>query len=221
VKPRLLDLFCCAGGAAVGYTRAGFQVIGVDINPQPRYPYAFIEGDVMTVLADLDWTLFDAVHASPPCQGYSTKTPDRSKHQRLIGPVRELLEATGLPYVIENVDGAKADMIDPQRLCGSSFGLDVRRHRWFETNWPLTVPPCNHAWQTPRFDVYDHGKRYRACTVPVFGTGGGKAREHWSAAMGVDWMTDAELAEAIPPAYTEYIGRQFTAYLRARQAVNA
>lgn len=209
---KILDLFCKAGGAAMGYHRAGFEVIGIDIEPQPNYPFEFLRGDVLE-LPSRFFLDFDAIHASPPCQGYSTKTPDASKHPRLIVPTRVLLEQSGLPYVIENVDGAKNYMLNPKRLCGSSFGLDVRRHRWFETNWSFEPLPCDHAWQTPRFDVYDHGKWYKARTVPVFGAGGGKAREHWSAAMGIDWMTDPELSEAIPPAYSEYIGEQLMDFL--------
>lgn len=209
-KPRLLDLFAGAGGAAEGYHRAGFEVVGVDIDPQPNYPYEFHQADAVT----FPYYGFDAVHASPPCQGYSTKTRDKSKHPLLISVMRERLRS--VPFVIENVEGARSEMVEPIRLCGSSFGLDVRRHRLFESNWPLVAPPCNHRWQTPRFSVYDHKRHYLARTVPVFGEGGGKAREHWADAMGIDWMTDAEMAEAIPPAYTEWIGRQLHAYLRAK-----
>lgn len=205
---RLLDLFCGAGGAAVGYHRAGFDVVGVDIEPQPHYPFEFEQADAIhwcesigpAMLAEM----FDAIHASPPCQLYSEM--HGSSGPDLIGPTRELLEATGLPYVIENVEGAP--LRDPIRLCGSMFDLDVERHRLFETNWAFGGHhwPCRHKIWAPRYDVYDHGKHYKAKTVPVYGTGGGKAAEHWGAAMGIDWMTRSELAEAIPPAYTEFIG---------------
>ena len=125
-----------------------------------------------------------------------------------MGPTRDLLEASGLPYVIENVVGAP--LLDPIRLCGSSFDLGVQRHRLFESNLPLFAPPCRHAAMPKRFRVYDHGKWYLSRTVPVYGLGGGKAMEHWAEAMDIDWMTD-ELIEAIPPAYTEWIGRRMVA----------
>lgn len=131
-RPKLLDLFCGAGGAAMGYHRAGFEVVGVDIKPQPRYPFAFVQGDVLK--PPVDTSAFDVIHASPPCQGYSTQTADPSRHPRLIERVREMLVATGLQYVVENVEGARRAMRDPVRLCGSSFGLDLRRHRHFESN---------------------------------------------------------------------------------------
>lgn len=206
-RPRLLDLFCNAGGATRGYQLAGFDVVGVDIEPQPDYC-----GDEFHQADALEFPLdgFDAIHASPPCQGYSTKTMDKGRHPRLIEPVRERLVRAGVPYVIENVDGAKHELRNPFRLCGSSFGLRVRRHRWFESNVLLMAPPCDHAWQDAdkRFELYDHGRWYRSGIVHVFGTGGGKGAEHWAEAMGIDWTDRAHLAEAIPPAYTEHIGRQ-------------
>lgn len=221
---RLLDLFCCAGGAAMGYHDAGFEVIGVDINPQPNYPFRFIQADALAFLDRMiaggtwEWVgpgLFAAVHASPPCQGYSTKTKDKGRHPRLITDVRERLIALGKPYVIENVDGAKGELIDPVRMCGSSFGLRVRRHRWFEANWPIEGSRCDHGWQDAdkRFRLYDHGRWFDSGIVHVFGTGGGKGAEHWAEAMGIDWMNRAELAEAIPPAYTEDIGTQMMTYI--------
>ncbi len=201
---RLLDLFCGAGGASMGYALAGFEVVGVDINPQPNYPFEFYRADALTFPLDG----FDAVHASPPCQAYSTKTMRPSRHARLIEPIRDRLAAVGVPYVIENVDGARRELVDPIRLCGSSFGLGVRRHRWFESNVSVRGLPCAHKSQTPRYRVYDHGRWYLSATVPVFGTGGGKAAEHWAEAMGIGWMTRRELAEAIPPAYTQHVGVQ-------------
>lgn len=208
-RPRLLDLFCCAGGAAKGYQQAGFEVVGVDIEPQPDYPYEFHQADALAFPLDG----FDAIHASPPCQGYSTKTMDKGRHPRLIEPIRERLVSAGVPYVIENVDGAKHELRNPFRLCGSSFGLRVRRHRWFESNVMMLAPPCDHAWQDAdkRFDLYDHGRWFKSGVVHVFGTGGGKGAEHWAEAMGIDWTDRAHLAEAIPPAYTEFIGRQLLA----------
>lgn len=208
-KPRIADLFCNAGGAGMGYHRAGFEVVGVDIEPQPDYPFEFIQADAL----EFDLSAFDAVHASPPCQGYSSKTMDKSRHPRLIGPVRERLEASGLPWIIENVAQAKPEMRNPIQLCGSAFGLRVRRHRLFESNVLLLAPPCDHRWQDAdkRFRLYDHGRWFDSGIVHVFGTGGGKGAEHWAEAMGIDWTDRAHMAEAIPPAYTEHIGRQLLA----------
>lgn len=229
LKPRLLDLFCGAGGAARGYADAGFEVVGVDVVAQPNYPYTFVLADALTFLefghdsANGGWygagaQSFDAVHASPPCQRWSSKTAEPATHPDLITPLRPLLEATGLPYVIENVLAAplRRDLI----LCGSSFGLRVRRHRVFESNMPLLGPDCDHAWQDAdkRFRLYDHGKWFQSGIVHVFGTGGGKGREHWAEAMGIDWMRPAELAEAIPPSFTEFIGAQLLAHLKAQVA---
>jgi DNA (cytosine-5)-methyltransferase 1 len=220
VTYRLLDLFCGAGGAAKGYHDAGFEVVGVDIDPQPNYPYKFHQADV---LAMDPWVLrsFDAVHASPPCQGYSTQTQHRARHPRLIEATRDLLRAWGAPYVIENVEGARAFLKDPVRLCGSSFGLDVRRHRYFETNWDLVTPPCDHGWQTPRFRslaIANHRAGKLASVVGVHGhlnyPGEFPIR---CKAMGIDWMTNNELVESIPPAYTEYIGQQLVNRLEGRQ----
>jgi DNA (cytosine-5)-methyltransferase 1 len=216
VRPRLLDLCCGAGGTSVGYHRAGFEVVGVDIKPQPHYPFDFMQGDALLAFEMPGWLdTFDVIHTSPPCQGYSSKTFDRSPHPRLIGELRDRLARTGVPYVIENVEGARTHMVEPVTLCGSSFGLDVRRHRLFESNVPILGEPCRHAAQPPRHLVYDHGRWYLSRTVPVFGTGGGKAAEHWAAAMGIDWMTREELSQAIPPAYTEHIGQQLIAHLRS------
>lgn len=211
MRARLLDLFCGAGGAGMGYHRAGFEVVGVDVETQPNYPFEFFQGDAIEVLEGVAkgaWPRrFDAIHASPPCQSF---TAYRRKghgvgdgYPDLIEPLRELLEATGLPYVIENVPGAP--LREPVQLCGSSFGLDVRRHRLFESNVALLVPPCNHSWQTPRFPQATNRKNLRR-TVEV-----GVWRiplEVQQQAMGIDWMTLRELSEAIPPAYTEHVGLQ-------------
>lgn len=212
---KLLDLFCGAGGATRGYQLAGWHVTGVDLVASPRYVGDdFHQGDALEYLAE-HGRRFDAIHASPPCQGYSSKTRDPARHPRLIAPVRELLAGTGRPWVIENVVGAAAEMRSPVRLCGSSFGLGVRRHRLFESSVALLVPPCDHGSQPRRYRLYDHGRWYMSSVVHVFGTGGGKGKEHWPEAMGVDWMTNAELVEAIPPAYTEHIGHQLAATLEA------
>jgi DNA (cytosine-5)-methyltransferase 1 len=211
-RPRLLDLFCGAGGAAVGYHRAGFDVVGVDIVPQPHYPFEFVQDDALVYLSERDGLHlpFDAIHASPPCQAYSSLTGRWARqhlHPDLVAVTRELLQATGLPYVIENVEGAPLE--NPARLCGSWFGLDLHRHRLFETNWALMSTPCSHHWQRPRFRSLDKRQKIPAAVVGVHGhlnyAGERELREQ---AMGIDWMTPAELVEAIPPAYTELIGHQ-------------
>lgn len=200
---RLLDLFCGAGGAAMGYYRAGFtRIVGVDIELQPNYPFDFVRADALDpeVLLRLRLSDFDVVHASPPCKAF-TKTgwayhfDYHDKHLDLLTPTRQMLEASGVPWVIENVPGApmRPDFV----LCGSQFGLGVRRHRWFETSPPLfdLMPPCDHRLRV----VSPHGNpnRFKG------------SRKQWATAMGIDWMTAPELAQAIPPAFTEYLGRQF------------
>lgn len=201
---RLLDLYCGAGGATKGYQRAGFQVTGVDIAPQPNYcGDAFIQADALEVSLEG----FDVIHASPPCQRYSRlgSRYDREAHPDLVGPTRERLVGLEVPFIIENVEDAP--LRSPVRLCGSSFGLGVRRHRLFETNFPLLVPPCNHHAGEPRFDIYNHGQWSKSRVAYVFGQGGGKAKDQWADAMGIDWMSLEEIVEAIPPAFTEFIGR--------------
>lgn len=214
MKPRLLDLFCGAGGCTKGYQRSGFYVVGVDVEPQPNYcGDEFIQADALDELHKLTvmdfHRSFDAIHASPPCQAYSTlKRFTEKEYPRLIEPVRDLLEMTGLPYVIENVVGAP--LINPIMLCGSSFGLRVWRHRLFELSFlvPL-LPPCSHQQHPKPLDVTGTGG---PSGKPRVKPGGGLSRKPANladarGAMGIDWMTRSELAEAIPPAYTEYIGR--------------
>lgn len=214
---RLLDLFCGAGGCSVGYERAGFEVMGVDVAPQQRYPFEFHQVNAMNFPLDG----FDAIHASPPCQAYSVASlgwnGQKDRHEGLIGAVRERLVAAQVPYVIENVPGAPLN--GPVTYCGSSFGLLVRRHRLFESNVFLMAPPCDHKAQPP--DLYpmlgSRRERVRgASVVGVYGSGGGASKdvELWKAAMGIDWMSEkSELSEAIPPAYTEHIGRQLLTWL--------
>lgn len=209
-KPRLLDLFCGAGGAAAGYHRAGFEVTGVDIAPQPRYPFAFARADALEYVADHGHA-YDAIHASPPCQRFTAygrrSGVIRERHPDLIAATRARLREIGRPYVIENIPGAPLE--SPVRLCGSSFGLDVRRHRLFEVNWPLLVPPCQHAWQTPRFPAATNRAEHSRCTVEI-----GVWRipiDVQRRAMGIDWMELEELSEAIPPAYTQYLGNALLA----------
>ncbi len=217
-KPRLLDLFCCAGGAGVGYHRAGFEVIGVDIKPQPNYPYLFVQADALTLSPEF-LAQFDAIHASPPCQSYSDlakRNGNADSWPRLVEPIRDILISTGLPYIIENVEGAP--LIDPVVLCGTMFtGLRVLRHRLFETNFPLSAPP--HGIH-PKVHTFDKRKSHYGKTNDMVDfvqvTGGGNssvaaARD----AMGIEWMTKNELNEAIPPAYTEYIGEALIEHLVA------
>jgi len=215
----LLDLFCCAGGAGMGYHRAGFDVVGVDIDAQPNYPFDFVRADVLGL--DRSWVAsFDVVHASPPCQSYSDlakRNGNADDWPRLIEPVRDLLQATGRPWIIENVEGAP--LIDPVVLCGTMFpGLRVIRHRLFESDMGLVAPP--HG-KHPLVFTHDkrkshHGKLDQD-TAFVQVTGGGNctmanARD----ALGIDWMrTKVELNESIPPAYTEFLGRQALAHLEA------
>lgn len=194
----------------MGYHRAGFEVVGVDRDPQPRYPFEFHQGDALEYLAEHGHE-FDAVHLSPPCQLF---TAYRRKghgvgdgYENLIPQSRAAAQSLGIPYVIENVHGAPLN--GAVMLCGSSFGLDVRRHRYFESNIPLLGLPCDHSWQTPRFAPATNRVNLRR-TVEV-----GVWRiplDVQQKAMGIDWMELRELSEALPPAYTEFIGRQLIAH---------
>lgn len=216
MTPRLLDLFCGAGGAAMGYHRAGFDVVGVDIDPQPNYPFEFIQADALEIGERWRWS-FDAIHASPPCQwatAYGRRPNHVGEYPNLIAPVREMLDEAGVPYVIENVPGAADYLRHPVVLCGSSFGLDVRRHRLFESTELIEALPCAHRWQTPRFAQATNRANKRS-TVEV-----GVWRiplDVQQKAMGIDWMDLEELSEAIPPAYTEWIGRYLMAALDRRE----
>lgn len=213
-RPRLADLYCGGGGAAMGYHRAGFEVVGFDIvDRSDLYPFTFHQADALEV----DLSGFDAVHASPPCQSFTAYRRRGGGvgdgYPDLIAPTRERLAAAGVPYIIENVEGAP--LHDPVRLCGSSFGLDVRRHRLFEANVALWGAPCAHGWQTPRFPAATNRTNLR-CTVEVGVWRIPLATQQ--AAMGIDWLPLRELSEAIPPAYTEHLGRQLLAHLGAEVA---
>lgn len=201
-----LDLFCKAGGASEGLKRAGFKVVGVDIEPQPNYPYEFYQKDALTISQEfLDE--FDFIWASPPCQGFTAyrRTKKVGEYPNLIPAVRELLRNFEGGTVIENVEGAP--LRDPLILCGSMFGLDVRRHRLFETNFRVTQLLCQHDIWTPRFPQATNRKNLRK-TVEV-----GVYRiplETQKKAMGIERkMTLAELSNAIPPSYSEYIAREW------------
>ena len=212
---RLLDLYCKAGGASAGYVRAGFEVVGVDIKKQKRYPYEFIHADALEVLADADFiNSFDVIHASPPCQTHSITKNLRIAQGKstdkidLIPQTRDGLIASGKTYIIENVMGAP--LIDPVVLCGSSFGLKVRRHRGFESNIPLNGLPCDHKGQGRPVGVYGSMRD----SIPS----GGKTAdsiEEAREAMGIDWMLWGDLVEAIPPVYAEHLGLQVMASLKA------
>lgn len=212
MRPRLLDLFCGAGGAAMGYHRAGFDVVGVD-HSLLNYPFRFFQWDALDFLR-VNAQQFHAIHASPPCQSF---TAYRRKghgvgdgYPDLIEEVRAQLEDTGLPYVIENVPGAP--LRNPIQLCGSSFGLNVRRHRLFESNVMLLAPSCAHELQQGDYpQATNRTNRRRTVEVGVWRI----PLSVQQRAMGIDWMTLKELSEAIPPTYTEHIGRQLIEHVRS------
>lgn len=216
-KPRLLDLFCGAGGAAMGYHRAGFEVIGVDIAPQKNYPFEFHQLDVKHVLLEMVgipeyWWQFDAIHASPPCQEYSSLralTPHKH-YPDLISFVRERLVRGRKPWVIENV--MPAPLQHGIVLCGQMFGLRTYRHRRFETSWLMFNP--EHPTHTRKTSTFERRRQFDAgYNISVTGDVG---RWVGPAVMGIDWMNGNELSEAIPPAYTEYIGRHLMSVLKGQ-----
>lgn len=211
----------------MGYHLAGHTVIGVDIDPQPRYPFEFIRADAMTFPLEG----FDFVHASPPCQRFSQLTHvhghhHREKHPDLIAGIRKRLEETGVPYAIENVIGSP--LRTPVKLCGSMFAetFQLRRHRLFETSFPVAQRKCQHKAQPFTVGVYGHtgqgANRRRDAFVsrtpvkdwrdPVPAERGmANSLSDWKVAMGIDWMTAKELSQAIPPTYTKYIIEQYEA----------
>lgn len=208
---RILDLFCCQGGAGMGYHKAGFTVVGVDLYPQPRYPFAFHQRDAVEFLR-IHGKRFDAVHASPPCQAFTNAQKLMgNEHPDLIAPTRELLEELDIPYVIENVPGAP--LHNPIELCGAMFSLGTYRHRLFETNWAIEAPiHFDHTARTTKMGR----KPIDGEMMHVVGNFSGveKAKK----AMGIDWMSRDGLRESIPPAYTEFIGRQLMKHLTERAA---
>lgn len=231
---RVLDLFCCQGGAAEGYRLAGFEPYGVDIAPQTRYPFAFVQAPASAIMHLLlagqrvpftrgeqtEWLFlsdFDGIHASPPCQGFTRAQRIQGRdHPDLVEPTRALLNASGLPWIMENVEGAP--LIDPVMLCGAMFsGLRVYRHRLFESSFPLDMPAhpphvahLRKMGRPPAEGDFMH----------VVGNFSGVAQAK-SAMGGLDWMNRDGLRESIPPAFTEYLGRQLRAHIRASRIERA
>jgi hypothetical protein len=216
VKPLLLDLFCGAGGCAMGYHRAGFDVVGVDIVDQPRYPFTFIKADALEHLRTSDLSLVAAIHASPPCQAFSLATlyhpATAAKHPNLIDETRRLLDASGLPYVIENVERSplRRDLV----LCGEMFNLRVHRHRVFELGRWFAMQPHH---QPHRLEGAVHNCDVRDGVARLV-AGNYSNHPDASDAMDIDWMTRKELAQAIPPAYTSYVGAALMQHLRSAAA---
>jgi DNA (cytosine-5)-methyltransferase 1 len=220
-RPRLLDLFCCAGGASAGYHAAGFDVTGVDIAPQPHYPFRFIQADALTV----DLAGYDVIAASPPCQAYSQATPTtrRADHPDLVAPIRERLRTAvahgdAWAYVMENVPGSP--LVDPITICGETLRLGVRRHRLFESNVDLHGTPCHHDRSTPAVPVYGSYSQ-QAGRKPVDGpllegetSPGTSSTDTARTAMGIDWMPWPSLTQAIPPIYTAWLGVQLIGHAR-------
>ena len=210
---RVLDLFCGGGGCGMGYQRAGFEVVGVDIARQPHYPFEFVQADAIEYVR-VHGREFDLIHASPPCQLYSvTASLSNGNHPDLVGPTRDALLAVGKPYVIENVEGAPLD--NPLTLCGTMFGLQVLRHRLFEI-WPNPIwflpYTCKHDGISTGNRHYRNGYTdtpsledgFKFVTV----VGSNYLADEGRMAMGIDWMPKSKLSQAIPPAYTEWIGKQ-------------
>lgn len=213
-----LDLFCCAGGAGMGLHQAGFTVHGIDKDPQPDYPFQFMQGDAL----EADLSAYDLVWASPPCQCFTTYGNCRpnlaDKYQDLIAPTREKLQAWGGMWIMENVVGSP--LKNPVTLCGSMFGLDVRRHRLFESNFPLTQPKCNHAmWEPNRFPGGRSRERGHARVLCRGTMEIGRWNIPFAAqkeAMQMPWVNDLrKLSEAIPPAYARFLGEQARQILEA------
>lgn len=208
----------------MGYHRAGFDVVGVDIDPQPNYPFEFHQSDALEFLDQgfSDGAYVVAIHASPPCQSYlnlgavNRKLGRTYEHADLIAATRESLIKTRLPYVIENVADARKQLIDPIRICGTGLDLPIRRHRLFESNIPITGIPCAHNRFTERkywTSWRPNGEHRLSTVVQVYGNGGNQ--EEWARAMEIDWMTGRELREAVPPRYMEHVGRQLMTSIEA------
>ncbi len=213
MKPRLLDLFCGAGGAAMGYHRAGFEIVGVDINPQPNYPFEFEQADALE-LPQLLWVHWPiaAIHASPPCHDHSSISRDKDGTGDLLARTLAAVKTAGLPWIIENVEGPTVRMDGWwTTLCGSMFGLEVRRHRRFGASFLIPALGCNHAEQGRPWTITGHGG---GCERPH--SKKPKPRDFWRY-MEMPWMEGKPpygVTQAIPPAYTEHIGSYLLASLR-------
>lgn len=222
-RPRLLDLFCGGGGAGMGYYRAGFDVVGIDIARQPNYPFFVHQGDAIELARELlQEERFDAIHASPPCQAYTQLRylrPDKGdSYPRLIEPVREFLRSTGLPYAIEGV--VNTPLIDPLTLCGTEFGLiadgfALRRHRLFESNVRLRSAGGCQCTRVPIAGLSGHPPR----ETTKYGSAWQFGKEAMEEAMGITWMSSREIGQAIPPAYTEHIGKRLMLAVEGRIAL--
>ncbi|MGW4914691.1 SAM-dependent methyltransferase [Streptomyces albidoflavus] len=207
---RALDGYCCQGGAGFGYSHAGFDVTGVDKNAQPRYPLAFHQGDAIEFILTFG-AGFDFIHVSPPCQhDTDCQRLQGNDHPDLIAPTRDALNATGRPWVMENVRGAAAKLRNPVMLCGTMFGLKTYRHRYFETGGGFTLAQPDHPAHT-----VPQAKMGRPVPPGYYGqyvgnfSGVQAARD----VLGVPWMNRDGIRECIPPAYTEHIGRAALAHL--------
>ena len=224
----VLDTYCCSGGMGMGYYLAGFDVLGVDIDPQPHYPFPFIQGDAIEFIRERGHE-YDLIHASPPCQSYSPLNAYNHKtYPDLIAPTRDALLATGRPYIIENVEAARPELKDPIMLCGPMVGLNMYRHRLFETNWPLAAPAHpSHKALCVRNGYLPTDER------PFMSIHGGKHSKAWveaaKAAMGMPWigldgdtkLAIREVCEAIPPAYAKWIGERAAAHILTQRAATA
>lgn len=202
---RILDLFCCQGGAGAGYSAAGFSVVGVDLFPQPRYPFEFIQADAIEY-ALAHGNEFDFIHASPPCQRYSMTQRIRcNEHPDLLGPTRQALQSSGRPWVIENVESARPELVNPVTLCGLLFGLNTYRHRLFESGGGLLLPQPEHVAHlratTKMGRTLNEGDMYHA-------VGNFSGVEYVRRDLRVPWMSRDGIRECIPPAYTHWVGTQ-------------
>lgn len=214
-KPKLLDLFCCEGGAGTGYSMAGFEITGVDIKYQKNNPHNLIVSDAIEYALKYS-KQYDAIHASPPCQSYSKALKHLAKPQpKLISLVRDILENSGKPYIIENVPGApllkSSDLFGGHgvELCGSMFGLKIRRHRIFETNFQLPNMFCNHnrVYMNPHNSTGRRRMRENNCNTTI------GLETIFAHEMGITWMSKHGAREAVPPCYTEWIGKQLLKYI--------
>lgn len=239
----ILDLYCCQGGAGMGYHRSGFNVFAVDLDPQPRNPFPFHQGDALGVLrtllagdavdfrrpdggvVSLRLADFDAVHASPPCQSFlnlgkvNIALGRDYEYPNLIAATRDLIIETGLPYVIENVEDAKRELINPVRICGTGLDRPIRRHRLFESDVEMLGIPCAHSRFTePKYWTgwRPKGEKRLSTVVQVYGNAGGQ--HEWPEAMGIDWMDRHGFVEAVPPSYTAWIGEQLLRHIEAAAA---